>query len=224
MKHPSDLALEEHLLDRNKHADHVAGCDRCRQRVAMMEEEGKHFRQYVYPATLEKLEAAPKRRWSWLLGPIAAAAAAAAVLALYVRQPDSDYVGTKGSALKLTIYASDGSGAHAVADGATVPANAALRFKVHASSPCELTILSLDDSGQVSTVAAGAKIAGEQTLPGGAVLDGRAGQERFFAVCAPGRIAGLEEKVKAAGVGGRKDLSDLPPGSAQASQLLVKTP
>ena len=222
MRHPSDLALEEHLLDRAKHADHIGGCSRCQERLARMEDEGRHFHQYVFPATLPKLEQARRRSWAWLLAPLGAAAAAA--LVLMARQPDSDYVGTKGAALKLTVYAAGPSGAKAVSDRETVPASASLRFRVHASAPCLLAIVSVDDKGEVSRIFAPTKVSGDSTLPGGAVLDGRPGQERFFAVCSPMLVPDLEQRAKAAGVGGSATLQGLPAGSTQASLLLDKKP
>jgi len=54
---PSDLALEGYLLDRQaaKVAPHVGSCAACQGRVAWMEQEGKDFLQYVYPATVAKV-------------------------------------------------------------------------------------------------------------------------------------------------------------------------
>jgi hypothetical protein len=223
MSHPSDLGLEQHLQDPTRHAEHVAGCERCKERLARMEEEGRHFHQFVYPATLEGLEQAPRRSWRLLLAP--AGLLAAAALVLVARRPDADYVGTKGGALKLTVYAGGASGARPLADGEPVPASAALRFKVQTSAPCVLTLLSVDDSGQVSRIYGPAPASGEATLPGGAVLDGRAGRERFFAICSPEDLpaASLHESVRAAGVRGSA-LQGLPPGSTQASLLLEKKP
>ena len=192
MNHPSDLKLEEHLLDRAKHAEHIASCARCQERLAQMEEEGRHFRQFVYPATLPELEK-PRRSWRWLLAPLGALAAAA--LVVIAQRPPSDYVGTKGAALKLTIYTQ----ARALGDGEQVPASASLRFRVHTSEPCELTLTSTDDRGEVSRIYQG-KAEGDAELPGGATLDGKAGTERFTAMCKSGS------------------------GSTQASVLLKKSP
>ena len=223
MKHPSDLALEQHLQDRALHREHIDGCARCQARLSAMEAEGQHFNQFVFPATLEKLEQAPRRRFSPLLL-LAPLAAVAAVLVVVVQRPGADYVGTKGAALKLTIYAAGPSGARALSDKDIVPATAALRFRVQASAPCTLAILSVDDKGEVSRIAGPLGVSGDSTLPGGAVLDGRAGQERFFAVCSPAPVPDLEQRVRAAGVGGSAPLSGLPAGSTQASLLLDKRP
>ena len=126
--------------------------------------------------------------------------------------------------MKLTIYAGDERGARPLSDGDSVPASAALRFRVQTSTPCDLTLLSVDDSGQVSRIYGPARTQGARALPGGGVLDGRPGAERFFAVCAPEPIQGLEERVKKAGVRGNQPLSDLPRGSTQSSLLLEKGP
>jgi hypothetical protein len=220
---PSDLALEQHLQDRAKHADHIAGCERCQTRLASMEAEGRHFQQLVYPATLAGLERASGRAWRRLLAPVALLAAAG--LVLIARRQNSDYVGTKGASLKLTVYASGPSGPHAVADRQVVPATAALRFKVQTSAPCVLTIVSVDDSGWVSPIYGPGPASGETVVPGGAVLDGRPGLERFYAVCSPHEEqAGLQESVRAAGVRAASPLSGLPGGSTQASLLLEKKP
>ncbi|MCA1827470.1 MAG: DUF4384 domain-containing protein [Myxococcales bacterium] len=218
MSHLSDFALEEHLLDRAKHAGHVAACERCRSRLARMEEEGRHFRQFVYPATLEALEKPRGRSWVRLLSiltPVGFVAAAGLVL-IARKGPDSGYVGTKGGALKLTVY----TASRALNDGESVAASASLRFRVQVSSPCELLVLSLDDSGQISRIYGPSPAKGDAALPGGAKLDGRAGTERFFAICTPKRVAGIEDLVRAAGQG---PVRDLPSGSTQASLLLKKS-
>src|ERR687884_1231526 len=93
---PSDLALETYLLERtsSKYAPHVGGCATCQARVAQMEQEGQQFLQYVYPATVGKIEeAAGGRRASWkrwlFVLPVPAAAAMAAVL--LVTQKSNEY-------------------------------------------------------------------------------------------------------------------------------------
>ncbi|OLD36127.1 MAG: hypothetical protein AUI19_01545 [Myxococcales bacterium 13_1_40CM_2_68_15] len=186
MNHPSELKLERHLLDpgRSSIAGHVAGCDRCRERLLEMEKQGEDFRRFVYPATLENVS---RRRWTpwrtlWFLAP---AAGLAAVLLIARTGPTSDYIGTKGGALTLTAYVALPSGTRAVADGETVPASASLRFRVRTSQPCALTLLSVDAAGEVSKLYA-QEVRDDVTLPGGVRLDGSAGPERFFAVCDPG--------------------------------------
>jgi hypothetical protein len=238
---PSDLALEAHLLDpeRSRLAPHVGACDPCQARLAEMKRQGEDFLRFVYPATVDAVEAAATRApkpWTRYLAvfvpaPVVAAAAAALLLA----GPPDDYVGMKGTAggVRLTVYAkgADGVGAP-VADGGRVDAEAALKFRVRAGAPCDLYLLSVDPKGQVSRLfpdsGAAALAAGQHDLPGGAVLDGVAGPERVYAVCAPGglgwdgvasaarKAAGGEAKVR----GGRT--LPLPEGTPQTSVLLEK--
>ena len=190
MNHPSELALERHLQDpqRSDAASHIAGCGACRARVQQMEEEGEKFRRFVYPATLENV-VKPRRvslRLAWLLAP---AAGLAAVLLVARTGPSSDYIGSKGAPLELTAYLSS----RALSEGETVPADAALRFRVRSARECPLLVFSVDGRGEVSRLYS-QDVKGDVTLPGGVRLDGRAGPERFFAVCG----ASYENVVKAA--------------------------
>jgi hypothetical protein len=72
-----------------------------------------------------------------------------------------------------------------------VAAAASVRFRVRAASACRLWILSLDSTGEFSRLypgegTGGAAVSGLVEIPGGAVLDGRPGPERIYAVCSPG--------------------------------------
>lgn len=242
-------------------APHLAGCQGCQQRLARMEREGDEFRQYVFPATVGAVEesAAPRRLLPSWFAPLTGLAAAAAALVLVVNAgrlggpdaPPPGYVGTKGGPaaaaaagdaqvkgthLMLNVFVQGPAGAAAVADGEAVPAAAGIRFKVKAAAPgCRLWIASVDGAGQVSRLfpasgEAAPVAAGE--LPGGARLDGLAGPERIYAVCAPDALPwdafaqavhaaadGGEAKVRAAG-----PLGGLPAGAAQATVLLEKRP
>jgi hypothetical protein len=240
---PSDLALEEHVLApaASSVAPHVVGCARCQARLARMEQDGEHFRRFVFPRTVDAVEeAAGRRRRGWLhaLLPVPAFAAAAAALFLLVTPgPPADYVGTKGAAgLGLTVFTQGRGGEPRVlADGAQVAADAALRFRVRSAAPCALVLVSVDSEGNVSRLdpAGGegfALPAGGQDLPGGARLDGKAGPERLFAACGAGLEPGavMASARRAAGAGpaavrrGAR-LGGLPAGAVQASLLLEKT-
>jgi hypothetical protein len=237
---PSDLKLEMHLLDpaRSGVGEHVAGCQRCKDELAQMDKEGQHFHKFVYPATLEAVSAPRRRRWAnWLLISLAPVAAAAAVLLAVRTQPPSDYSGTKGGGLHLEPFIATASGPRAVSDGEAIPAASALRFRVRSSEACALWIISVDGAGTVSRLyppqgPSGASIRGEVTTPGGVRLDGKAGPERFFAVCArndPG-FARVEEAARVVAGGGasvvRKTgaLPGLSPETAQSSVLVEKAP
>lgn len=240
---PSDLALEQHLLDpaASPLLAHVEACAPCRARVLRMQAEGEDFRRFVFPATVEKVEEAAVRRRRWLplvLAPAGAFAAVAVAVVIAVRTPTGpppDYLGPKGGPVILSVFTSGEHGVRALADGEVVPAASALRFRVGARG-CSLWLLSVDASGQVTRLfpaagdAAPPPEGGE--LPGGAVLDGEAGPERLFAVCAESPIPWGEVEraaLQAAGGGaGRvragRALAGLPADAAQATLLLEKRP
>ena len=237
---PTELELEAHLLGSTRPglAPHVEGCARCRARLEEMRRLGEEFRREVYPRTVDAVvaRAGGRRAPRWLL--VAAPLAAAAAVVLYVRtSPPARYVGVKGGGLALIVFVKDAAGAHAVMDGQPVAASAAVRFEVRPERACRLWIVSVDGTGQVSRLfpAAGdtaASVAAPGPLPGGAVLDGRAGPERVYAVCTPEPLplTEVERAARAAAVGGDRgvrtagDLAGLPRESLQATVLLEKRP
>jgi hypothetical protein len=236
---PSDLRLEAHLLApaASGLAPHLEACALCRERLAAMERAGEEFRRSVYPATVDSVvEAArPRRRIRWaLLLPAPAALAAAAALVLLL--PRGEEMQTKGD-LGFAVFAATPDGARPVADGGRLPADAAVRFRVQPTGTCRLWVASVDAGGEVSRIyppgkgGSGAELtAGPAELPGGAVLDGKPGPERFYAVCVPEGVAWPEvvravaeaagkgpEAVRAPGA-----LRGLPAGTAAASLLVEK--
>jgi len=238
---PSDLDLEA-VVAGTRSEPHVFGCPRCAGRLADMRRLSEEFEQEVFPATVEALVArASSRRGAarpLLFFVPAALAAGLALLVLRVAGPPQEYLGLKGSALEFSAFAPAPGGARALSDGAEVPAGTGLRFEVRPSRSCKLWIVSTDSAGQVSRifppggadgakVAAGAKVA----VPGGALLDGRPGPERFFAVCGCGDdplgFDRVERAARAvgpgeAGVRATRELSGLPGDALQASLLLEK--
>jgi hypothetical protein len=252
VRHPSDLALEGYLMERerSKVAPHVGACETCRGRIARMEREGQEFLQYVFPATVEKIEQAAERgkrpawmRWAFLAPLPIAGLAAALFIALSPGQqmtgPGEDYIGTKGSGatLGLTVFLGALEGARPVKDGESVPAGAALRFSVRAARECNLWVLSVDGSGEVSrlfpsTGDRAAELKRGGALPGGAVLDGKPGPERIFAVCSPQLVPyrTVEQAAQAAVTRGEKSVRSigvipgLPDGTTQATVLIEKKP
>ena len=249
---PLDLALEGYLLERtsSKYASHVGGCADCQARVARMEKEGQQFLQYVYPATVGKIEeAAAGRRASWkrwmLVLPVPVAAVMTALL-LVTRTstapepliPEVEQTQIKGGgrgSLLLSVFLGAADGARPVAEGEAVPTHSALRFKVTPNEVCRVWVVSVDATGQVSrlypaTGDSGAKITSGGALPGGAVLDGSTGPERIFAFCTPDSVpyATIERAVQAAVAHGEQAVRSvgvvpgLPKGMAQASVLVEK--
>jgi hypothetical protein len=214
---PSDLALEAHLLGpaRSQVSPHLEVCDRCRARVARMQQEGEEFRRFVFPATVAAVESAAEKRrprLAFIFGPVGAFAAMTAALLVFVRTqgpdgPDAGYVGTKGSGIGLAAFVNGEGGARPLEDGEVVPASAAIRFRVSpAAEGCFLWILSVDAKGQVSRIyppkGDSPEARGAGVVPGGAVLDGEPGPERLFAVCAPAAMAWGEVKSAAPAAAG----------------------
>jgi hypothetical protein len=241
---PSDLAFERYLLGRAPEVEaHLGACAGCAARLAEMRREGDEFRRAVYPRTVDRIEEAAQgrspRRWlRLLLVPAPALAAALAAVLLVGRSgPDADYLGTKGGggAIGLTAFARSDAGVRPVADGADVAAGATLRLRVRTGAACRLVILSVDGAGHVSRLDGSgdeglALQAGQHDLPGGVELEGGAGPERLFAVCAPAGLdcSALEEAARAAASGGDADvrrasaLAGIPRGTPQATLLLEK--
>lgn len=240
---PSELGLEEVLARpaQSAAAAHVAGCERCQERLEEMRREGEHFRRFVYPRTLDAvLEGRGRKRSPWrqilLAGAPALAAAAVILVAVRPSRPPAGYVGAKGTVLGLAVFVGGSGSARPVDDGAAVPSSAALRFRVHPSAPCHLWIASLDAGGHVSRIFppegdSGAPVSGTAALPGGATLDGWPGPERFFAICTrqPVPFATIENSMRSSAPGGAasvrsvQQLASLPEGSTQASLLIEKT-
>ncbi len=240
----SELALEAHLFDpdRSTVRPHLETCAACRIRLTQMEQEGEEFRRYVHPRTVDRLLATrepPRTGWSRLLAAVVPASglAAAAALLLLAPRPPADYLGAKGTALSLRVWAGSAEGVREVADGERIPAGALLRFQVGSGQPCRLWLLSVDGRGEVSRLFpaqgdAPATVTGGTTLPGGVALDGLAGPERLYAVCSEEAVPleQVERSIRGA-VAGEPDavrrgpiLRGLPAGAAQATMLVEKLP
>jgi len=243
---PSDLKLEGFLLDPGASPDtpHVETCARCAARLAEMRRQGDEFMQYVFPATVERIEAAAGRRPGWSLAgwfaPVPALAAAAAIL-LMARPsaPPEDYLAAKGgNTIGLAVFLQKGAGeARSARDGEVVPASASVRFKIRPARPCRLWVVSVDASGQVSRLfpqegEGGYDLQRISVLPGGAVLDGQPGPERFLALCTPVAVpyARVEAAARTAMAGGAetvrsvRSVPGMPAGTTQDSVLLEKKP
>jgi hypothetical protein len=210
---PSDLNLEIFLLvpERSGAGAHVTSCTKCSARLAEMRRLGEEFEKEVLPVTA------------------AAAAAVAFLLLRDLRDPE----------LSLAVLVDQPTGARVVEDGAAVPASASLRFQVHPRTPCSLWVLSVDAAGEIVRLypPRGDKEAERlvraprrEELPTGAVLDGRAGPQRIFAVCTRTPVPWNTVKQAAAqtlekgdqAVRGFRSIPGLPPGATQTTVLLEK--
>ncbi len=226
-----DVTFEEHLLGLGSPAaaEHVRSCANCQARLLVDEKSAEHFRKFVFPRTVDAVVASQVKslpRW-WF----AMAAAAACVLLLgfiplikrlTLTEPGDDYTGTKGASesgsFSLTVYTPLETGVAALRDGERVAAAAPLRFEVSTPEPCALWLISVDDSGTVSRLFPtegdeGAAVNGFQSLPGGVVLDGRTGSERFFALCSVAPLS-YAQVLSAA-----KDFGALLPSKTAAPKL-----
>ena len=203
-----------------------------------MEADGEAFRRYVYPATVDAvLDAAlPSRKRNWFAALVSVTAATGMGVLLLLRPvPPESYLGLKGDPLVLSVFAGTPEGARVVVDGSRIPAASAIRFQVRRPAPCRLWIVSVDGAGQVSRLFPpwgdeGAEVTTPGPLPGGAVLDGRPGPERIFAVCTtrPLGMKSLEAAGRLAASGGpggvrmTRRLEGLPREVLQSSLLIEK--
>ncbi len=237
-----DELLERHLLSPIAAVtSHLEGCEACRTRVSEAEAQGRQFRAFVFPRTVDALlaQAAPRPVWgAWKWVPLALAATLVGGVLLFPKgAPDDAYVGLKGTgALHLSVFtAQPGREPLAVGDGARLAPKSSLRFRVAPGSACSLWVVSVDMRGEVSRIfpASGpaARISALTDLPGGAVLDSALGPERVFAVCSPEPLsfdevaaAGKRLGVGAEPVRAARELPGLPPGTRQATLLLEKGP
>ena len=240
----TDEALERHLLEPSTEvAGHLSACAACAARLSEAEAQGRHFRSFVFPRTVDALlEAASPRRspgLRWL--PLGVAALAASLLAVVLvpwrSGPGEDYVGLKGGGSpELTVFTLGATRQPIeVADGAQLAPSAPLRFRVAPHGDCALWLISLDAHGQVSrifpTSGAAPHLTAVTELPGGAVLDAASGPERLFAVCGKDDVGfeALEQAALRLGTGPEavreaRALAGLPPGTRQSTLLLEKQP
>ncbi|WP_158623719.1 hypothetical protein [Corallococcus llansteffanensis] len=182
---PSDLALEEHLLEANPAtARHIAGCAHCQAWERSAAEASRAF-AHQGPRWIAKAQARPSlvSRWAPLLP--AAALAAAALFFFLQAPPESPRYATKGEA--LTVYVGGQGPPRAATDGERVRPGEALRFHVAPGEGAFVWIASVDSTGTVSRLAPAEgttplAVEGAGLLPGGAVLDATGGPERIWAV------------------------------------------
>jgi len=206
-----------------------------------MAQEGERFRRDVFPravvAVRDAAESVGRRWWRrpWVLPALGLAIASMVLLLVaHPSSPGDDYVGIKGG-LGLTVYVDLPGGSQPAGDGARVPASAALRFALRIRGPCHPWIASVDASGAVSQLfpppgSASPELERSGPLPGGALLDGKPGPERVYALCAPGPLPWemVRTAVARAGESGESGvrnagaLEGLPKDVPQSTLLLEK--
>ena len=226
-------------------AEHVRACAACTARLSEMRRLGEEFAREVFPRTVDAVIRGaegwrPRRPLLWAVPFAAAAAALLLVLTRGVVVPPEGYLGAKGPALSFEAYVRTPGGVRPLTEGEAVEAGAGLRFEIRAARACQLWIVSTDSAGQVSVVyppagPIGAAVPGGRplALPGGALLDGQSGPERFFAVCAPQGVsvdnAAVERAARSVGPGearvrAAQRLPGIPAEALQATLLVEKRP
>jgi hypothetical protein len=235
---PSDLRLEAHLLDPEKSGliQHVGACAACQVRLERMRLEADHFRQFVFPATVDAVvaAAAPRPGLGWFAAflPAAAACAAAALFLVKPVAPEG-FLAAKGEVLSLEVFTESTEGVRQLVNGELLAEGAPLRFRVKTTVPCRVRIVSADCEGHVVVLFPGPGedsplVSGTAVLPAGAKLGGDEGPERIFALCSPeplpmlalaasltDQAAGDDDRVRRA-----NRLSGLPAGTLQATLLI----
>ena len=242
MSHPSELRLEAHLLAPAADVTaHLAGCERCTRRLEEMLREADRFHREVQPrAVVAVRDAAERSRLAWWRRPwvapaLALATASVVLLVVHPWRPGEDYVGIKGG-LGLSVYTDVPGGSQPVLDGARVPATAALRFALRVPGRCHPWIASIDAAGAVSQLfpppgAAAVEVERSGPLPGGAILDGKPGPERLYALCTSTALTWEVVRAAVAGAAGTGEagvrnggpLAGLPKDVPQSTILLEKT-
>lgn len=233
---PDDVGLEIFRLSPTAPVrEHIAQCDTCLRRLAQMERVERDFKQFVFPRTVDQLVRTANARRGFLpfiaLVPIAVAAALFfATLQRIPLKPEANYIGIKGGAVGLSVFALENDTApRRVANNARINAQAQIRFSVKPSQPCWLWIVSVDNTGQISRLfpieGNAIQVQGETTLPGGAQLDGATGLERFIGVCTTEPmpydvLAALVRKQASQGLSRIEGLSD---NAFQETLLIEKT-
>lgn len=242
---PSDVRLEAHLLGGARDlAAHIDSCESCQARLAGLRADSAEFRARLYPRTIDAVLARsePTRFWRWLLSGAGVALAAAAVLIVGRPAPTAETgLQTKGYArpqslptrpLPFDVYVADRAGVRKAGDGARIAPDAQLRFTVNPPERCWFSVVSIDGTGQVARLYPaepdGIEVPHPQ-LPGGAILDGRSGPERLFALCSrnPLREADVQSAGRAAAAADLHQLArlpGLPKDVLQSTVLLEKVP
>lgn len=189
---------------------HVAGCERCRTAVELLDRSRVEALPPLRALEPGVLPAAPRpRAWLRWAGPAAGALAAAAAAIFVLLPPRTADTRIKGGAPALSMYVRHGDQVRKAAPGERVAAGDAVRFAVSLRRPAYVAVLSLDPAGQASVyfpegdqaqeVAAGTEVA----LPLATRLDRTQGEEQVFGLFCdhPLVLAPVRSLVAAAAAG-----------------------
>ena len=253
---PSGFELRRYLAgelpaERRAELERLLGTDaalkaRCDALAAEERAEQAAFALEVpLPRFLDEMAArtATRSPFAWLRalrlpGTLGALAAAAAVLVVFVRQPDDELAGTrtKGGA-RVGFFVKDDGGAHAGKAGEQLLAGDRIQFAVRDDAEMRAMVLvGVDGKGAVTVYAAESvqgRVKGEEKtrlLPASVVLDEATGPERFFVVYGADDLEALRAEVEAAAhalAASGSDLSrterlPLPETRVQSSVHIVK--
>ena len=167
---------------------HIAACPRCAQDLAELRSSRGKFETEVFARTLPSLEKRSRRRWYWILGAPALAAAAATAVVLVPRATDEggpDVIAKGGPVCE--VFARRQDRVFAVQDGAALAPGDEIRFVVQPAGYQHVMVASVDAAAVASVYAPfGARSSlrlasatDRAALPGSVRLDATPGPERI---------------------------------------------
>jgi hypothetical protein len=215
---------------------HLAGCAPCRSKLRVLVEEERAFQQEIpferFAGGVERAQRVPRRqrpRRLWFAG-LGGALAAAAVVLLLVRAPNTATNRIKGSSVEAIarVASVDATSQRAVPPGSQelLETGDRVRFGYKIAEPRYLAAVSVDDDGQITLLypQAGPALAvspSVQTtyLPDSLEFTGK-GREKVFLFVArkPFDSAAARQAVKSALAAAKGDLAILPNPSFAGGQ------
>lgn len=196
MTHLSDMQLDLHRLGSAppEVAAHLEGCEVCRARAEALATDAADFAARFEPAvlataTLQAVDARPRRRWFGALAGFGALAAAAGVL-LFVR-PDPEIVRAKGAGPAVELFVTEAGEITPVKGAVPADAHLAVRLRPGAGASGarekQVRLLWSSRPGAWRALYPAAEapswsVRGEAFLPREIVLDGAREPERLGVV------------------------------------------
>lgn len=194
---------------------HLGTCPACKQRFSELTEDRARFEQFVFPRTLEKIEArlAPptfaeqlRKARRWLVPAASAVVAASIAIVVVATQPKNiagevSYIGEKGAAALDVVASRPALGQFTVKPGAVLHPKDRIRFVVSPAGAKFVLIASRDGKGTFTVYhpfggASSAPITpGAREVPGSVELDEVEGPERLVAVYSETPVSALDVKA-----------------------------